>query len=143
VTPYLSPRQLQDLARTGPSSAPAIHDDSACATAPCERCAPLHCPGWESLPAGFDEASLRVLGTLREPQADPDHLVDPTWAEHHPQGTRIDSARAPIAPAFHPYNRCDLHACVGCGRLFLRYTEGGGYYVDPRIRAFDAGLLVV
>lgn len=130
MTPHLSLQQLRELAREAPAGAP------------CARCATLRCPGWESLPAGFDDAGLRLLGTLREPQADPDHLVDPTWAEHHPQGTRIDSATAPIAPAFHPYNRSDLHACAGCGRLFLRYTEGGGYYVDPRIRAFDAGLLV-
>jgi hypothetical protein len=33
-------------------------------------------------------------------------------------------------------------ACRACGKLFLRYTEAGGYYVDPRIREMNAALLV-
>ena len=48
---------------------------------------------------------------------------------------------APIAPAFHPCNRSDLHACKACGKLFLRYTEGGGYYVDARVRELDPDLI--
>jgi hypothetical protein len=31
---------------------------------------------------------------------------------------------------------------VACGRAFLRYTEYGGYYVEPRIRALDPALIV-
>ena len=108
----------------------------------CERCAELKCPGWESLPGGFDDRGLRVVGTLRAPPADPDHAEEPTWAEHHPQGTRTDSPRAPIALGYHPYNRSDLCACVGCGRLFLRYTETGGYYSDVRVREMDVDLLM-
>lgn len=102
----------------------------------CDDCAVLACPGWESLPAGFDGRRLRVLGTLR-PGDD-----EPTWAEHHPQGTRTDSPTAPIAPAFHPYNRSDVVACAGCGRAFLRYTEAGGYFSDLRLRELDPALVV-
>lgn len=102
----------------------------------CAACAELACPGWESLPAGYDGRQLRLLGTLR-PGED-----EPTWAEHHPAGTRIDSPAAPIAPAFHPYNRSDVVACGGCGRAFLRYTEAGGYFSDVRLRELDAALVV-
>jgi len=114
-------RQVAETARTRPG---------------CPDCAALVCPGWESLPGGFDERVLRPLGTLR------DGSDEPTWEEHHPQGTRTDSPRAPIALGFHPYNRCDVCACAACGRPFLRYTEFGGYYVDHRIRALDADLIV-
>lgn len=103
---------------------------------PCAQCAPLHCPGWETLPVGFDERRLRPLGTLRSPEP------EPTWEEHHPAGTRTWSPDAPISPRHHPCNRSDLAACTQCGRLFLRYTETGGYYVDHRIRAVDAALVV-
>lgn len=115
---------LRRLARHGP------------ATTDCAACAALACPGWESLPGGFDERALVLLGTLR------DGSDEPTWAEHHPQGTRTDSPQAPIAPRFHPYNRSDVVACAACGRPFLRYTEFGGYYEDRRIRALDADRIV-
>jgi hypothetical protein len=108
----------------------------------CPACQVLRAPGWASVPSDFDTGSLRPLGTLRAPPSSPDAVDEPTWAEHHPQGTRTDSASAPIAPAFHPYNRSDLVACRACGKLFLRYTEAGGYYVDPRIREMNAALLV-
>lgn len=103
----------------------------------CERCGSLVCPGWESLGGSFDRAALRRIGTLRHAHDD-----EPTLAEHHPAGTHGWSAEAPIAPAYFPYNRCDVWQCVGCARLFLRYTEYGGYYEDERIRAVDAALVV-
>ena len=102
----------------------------------CPVCAPLACPGWESMPASFDAASLHRVGTLRD-SAD----EDPTLQEHHPDGTHGWSANAPIAPAFFPYNRCDVWQCPACARAFLRYTEYGGYYLDARIRELDASLL--
>lgn len=121
--PLLSPEQLAAIAQ-------------AAAAAPgCAACAPLVCPGWESLPAGFDAAVLRPLGTLRRGED------EPSWDEYHPAGTRLWSADAPIAPRHHPYNRCDVAACSGCGRAFLRYTEYGGYYVDARIRELNPSLL--
>jgi hypothetical protein len=102
----------------------------------CGVCAALVCPGWESLPSYFDRAGLRPVATL---QPAPD--TEPTLREHHPGGTHGWSVDAPIAPAFFPYNRCEVWQCNGCGRLFLRYTEYGGYYQDERIRAVNAALV--
>jgi hypothetical protein len=108
----------------------------AAPTTGCPTCASLVCLGWETLPAGVDERLLRPVATLRGD--DP----EPTLQEYHPAGTRLWSPDAPIAPAYFPYNRCDVAACPGCGRLFLRYTEYGGYYVDQRVRELRAGLVV-
>lgn len=130
MSTFLSPARLREIAL------------EAGARPPCPACARLASPGWESLPAEFDLRALRPVGTLRVPAADPDHDDEPTWAEHHPDGTRTDSPRAPIAPAFHPYNRSEVWACTTCGKPYLRYTEFGGYYVDPRIRELDPTLLV-
>ena len=105
--------------------------------APCPACAALVCPGWEALPSTYDAGALRLAGTLRDPAID-----DPTLREHHPAGSNAWSADAPIAPAFFPYNRCEVWQCARCARPFLRYTEYGGYYVEQRIRALDARLLV-
>ena len=104
---------------------------------PCPRCVAISSPGWESVPGGFDRDALRPVGSLRDPADE-----DPTLTEHHPAGTSAWSPDAPIAPAFHPYNRCEVWACSGCKRLFLRYTEYGGYYVEERIRPVDATLVV-
>jgi hypothetical protein len=64
--------------------------------------------GLTSVPSDFDTGSLRLLGTLRAPPASPGDAEEPTWEEYHPQGTRTDSATAPIAAATFPYNRSDL-----------------------------------
>ena len=61
-------------------------------------------------------------------------LHEPTFEEHHPNGTRYDSPQAPVAVSYFPYNRCDLWRCKQCQRHLLRYTEFGGYYVDHRVR---------
>lgn len=123
--PFYSARELMALGRRG-QQAP-----------PCTHCGALACAGWESVPGGFDAAQLRCLGTLR-PAGD----EDPTLLEYHPQGTHAWSADAPIAPGWFPYNRCDVWACTTCGRPYLRYTEYGGYYTDPRIRALHPDLVV-
>lgn len=102
----------------------------------CVVCGPLCGGGWDSLPSTFDTEHLQRVGTLRR-----DGVEDPTLLEHHPRGTHGWSADAPIAPAFFPYNRCDVWVCRACARPFLRYTEYGGYYEDARIRALDAALL--
>lgn len=117
-----------DLARIADEGASAAH---------CDDCAALVCPGWESFPGGADEKALLARGTLRA-----DVYDEPTLAEYHPAGTRYESADAPIAPRFHPYNRCEVWQCRQCRRAFLRYTEYGGYYVDRRIRELKAALLV-
>ena len=102
----------------------------------CAVCAPLVCPGWESVPSTFDLGQLQPVGTLRGEDAE-----QATVVEHHPRGSHSWSADAPIAPAFFPYNRCELWTCKACARPFLRYTEYGGYYEDQRIRALDAALV--
>jgi hypothetical protein len=112
---------------------PALRDFAERHAVPgCPACAALRAPGWEALPGGFDAAALRKVATLRQPGVE-----DPTLEEHHPAGTGSWSPEAPIAPAFFPYNRCDVWQCRQCGRPFLRYTEYGGYYVEERIRELD------
>ncbi|HSV35431.1 MAG TPA: hypothetical protein VLI46_07730, partial [Ramlibacter sp.] len=88
-------------------------------------------------PGGFERGKLRRIGTLRREGDD-----DPTPQEYLPAGTSTWSANAPIAPAFAPYNRCEVWECVACARAFLRYTEYGGYYQEERIRELNADLVV-
>ena len=109
-------RRLPDLAATPPECA----------------CKSLVCAGWESMSVPPTEPLLRHLGTLRN--ADD---ADPTVEELHSDGSRYGSPNAPIAPAWFPYNRCEVWACSACGRGFLQYTEFGGYYVDHRLREVD------
>jgi hypothetical protein len=103
----------------------------------CPVCGGLRCKGWEALPGGFDASVLQRIGTLRDPQVD-----DPTVEEFHPAGTDAWSPDAPIAPAFHPFNKSDVWRCGTCARLFLRYTEYGGYYQEERIREVEPTLVV-
>ena len=96
------------------------------------------CAGWESVPdVRWPLAQMQLLATLRNP----DHH-EPTFEEFHPGGTRYESAQAPVAVAFYPYNRCDLWQCTRCQRHLLRYTEFGGYYIDHRARALHVALIV-
>jgi hypothetical protein len=106
------------------------------ATAPCSVCVALASAGWDSLSASVDRSVLERIGTLRRPDVD-----DPPVAEYHPAGTHAWSPDAPIAPAWFPYNRCDVWRCTACRRPFLRYTEYGGYYQDERIRVLDPALV--
>ena len=104
-------------------------------------CRELVAPGWESITGPITENPkqplLKKLGTLRDPD-----LAEPTVVEFHRDGSRYESAHAPIAPAWFPYNRCEVWACVHCGRGFLQYTEFGGYYVDHRLREVDPARVV-
>lgn len=104
----------------------------------CPHCAALACPGWESVPGGFDRDRLRAVGTLRQPGDE-----DPTLQEFHPEGTHGWSPDAPVATAYFPYNRCTVWQCTGCGRPFLRYTEYGGYYVEERVRELRPERVVI
>ncbi len=102
----------------------ATADTKAC------NCSLGACAGWESLAESrWPAAQMRPSATLRDADA-----YEPTYEEHHPQGTRYESADAPVAARFFPYNRCDIHQCSACQRHLLRYTEYGGYYVDHRVR---------
>ncbi len=110
--------------------------DPAATPAGC-ACACLKAPGWESVTAPLGAPLLQRLGTLRDPDE-----AEPTVQELHAQGSRYESPHAPIAPDWFPYNRCDVWACVACGRGFLQYTEFGGYYVDHRLREVDPARVV-
>ena len=101
-------------------------------------CALGACTAWESLAEyRWEAAQMSPVGTLRDPAID-----EPTLEEKHPQGTRYDSPDAPIAPAFFPYNQCEVWHCQRCNRHLLRYTEFGGYNVDPRVRELAAGKII-
>ncbi len=80
---------------------------------------------------------MQLVATLRDVEE-----YEPRFDEFHPQGTRYDSAEAPIALGFFPYNRCEVWRCAPCGRHVLRYTEFGGYNVDHRVRELDPAKIV-
>ncbi len=110
--------------------------EAAGVTQPC-ICTNTPLAGWTSLPLSLQGAQLAEVATLA-PSGDP----EPTYDEYHPAGTRYWSDNAPIAPRHFPYNRCNVSRCVSCGRLYLRYQEGGGYFIDQRLRALDPALIV-
>jgi hypothetical protein len=105
------------------------------AAEPCS-CTRTPLDGWQSQPLSLDETQLEEIGTLLQ-EDDP----EPTYSEYLPGKTTYWAADAPIAPRYFPYNRCGVWQCSTCGRLYLRYVEGGGYFVDRRIRAVNAELI--
>lgn len=108
--------------------------------APC-TCVVGLCQGWESMSNDrWPAPQMPVRGTLRRPLQAGE--TEPTFEEFHPDGTRYESPRAPIAPGHFPFNRCDVHVCTQCGSAVLRYIEFGGYYVDPRVRVVRPELIV-
>ena len=97
------------------------------------------CAGWTSLTEErWPADQMQAVATLRDPE-----LYEPTFEERHPSGTRYDSADAPVAVKFFPYNRCELWRCSQCQRQLLRYTEFGGYYVDHRVRELAPDLEIL
>lgn len=122
---YLNAEMLVELA----------HAAEARVTGPC-ACMKTPLDGWQSQPLSLDETQFEEIGTLL-----PQDYVEPTFSEYLPDKTSYWSADAPIAPRYFPYNRCAVWKCVLCGRLYLHYTEGGGYFVDRRIRAVKADLI--
>jgi|GEM_PF-105496 len=109
------------------------------------QCALGPCAGWESMTEDrWPGPQMTAVGSLRAALAEGENAAgsEPTFEEFHPQGTRYDSPLAPFAPKFFPCNRSDVFSCNRCQRLLLRYTEFGGYYVDHRVRALNADLLV-
>lgn len=93
--------------------------------------------GWTRVPASFPQEQMRAAGTLAG-----DPYDEPTYTEYHPHGTNYWSPDAPIALHYFPFNRCAVQQCGQCLRYCLNYVEAGGYYVEPRIRALDARLIV-
>lgn len=123
----LNAQELQQLAQAKPERC---------------TCALQACRGWESVSdERWPAAHMQLVGTLR--QAVPEDQTEPTFEEYHPHGTRYGSPDAPIALAFFPFNRCDVHHCSRCGCVALKYTEYGGYYIDPRVRLVDADQVVL
>ena len=109
------------------------------------QCALGPCAGWESMTEDrWPGPQMTAVGSLRAAPAEGEHAAgsEPTFEEFHPQGTRYDSPLAPCAPQFFPCNRSDVFSCNRCQRVLLRYTEFGGYYVDHRVRALNADLVV-
>ena len=99
------------------------------------------CRGWESVSDDrWPAEQMRLAGTLRPTL--PEGPIELTFEEFHPKGTRYEFPEAPIAPAYFPFNRCDVHACTRCGCAVLKYTEYGGYYVDHRVRLVDPDRVV-
>ena len=92
---------------------------------------------WQALPMTLQLDRFEQVGTLVD-----DPYDEPTFAEYHPQGTRYDSADAPIAPRYYPYNLSQVSRCQLCSRHYLRYNEAGGYFTELRIRALQPALLV-
>jgi hypothetical protein len=96
------------------------------------NCGATRWAAWASVPEHEWPAGLmQAVGSLR---AATDDTAEPTFEEHHPTGTRYDSADAPVSLPHFPFNRCEVFACRQCQRVVLRYTEFGGYYVDARAR---------
>ena len=101
------------------------------------QCALGTCASWESITEErWPAPQLEAVATLRDPD-----LYEPTFEEHHPAGTRYESADAPIALKFFPFNRCDVWHCKLCDKHLLRYTEFGGYYIDHRVRTLVPALI--
>lgn len=100
-------------------------------------CAIASFEAWERVPLSFPESQMHEVGTLADSVGE-----ELTFAEFHPSGTNYWSRNAPIAVQHFPYNRCSVWTCTKCGRCCLRYTEGGGYYVEQRIRELNPELIV-
>ena len=115
-----------------PQGASPLHEGIS----PCQ-CTLKKAMGWTSVSEGDWPEHFKAVATLRDPE-----VYEPSFEEHHPSGTHYDSEDAPIALGFFPTNRCTVHACTACDRFALRYTEFGGYYVDPRARLLNLQLVV-
>jgi len=64
---------------------------------PCQ-CSLQHCAGWESInDTAWPAAHMQHVATLRDPD-----VYEPTFEEQHPNGTRYESADAPVALKFFP-----------------------------------------
>ncbi|OWY27342.1 hypothetical protein [Herbaspirillum robiniae] len=127
---------MQDLPLADADDLRALARQSAAISVACS-CRSAESAGWISLPLSLQESQLADVATLvRDP------YDEPTFAEHHPDGTRYESADAPIAPRYYPYNRCNVARCTLCSRHYLRYMEAGGYFVDRRIRSLRDPALV-
>ncbi|NYE58917.1 hypothetical protein FHW58_000069 [Duganella sp. 1224] len=113
-------------------------EQSAAVTQAC-GCHDARLLAWRPLPPAspLEPGQFQEAGSLVE-----DPYDEPTFKEYHAAGTQLQSDDAPIAPRYYPANRSEVVRCVQCGRLYLRYTEGGGYFTEVRLRALRPELLV-
>ena len=111
-------------------------EQSAAVTQSCS-CNDAQAWAWQQMPLTLELDQFEEVGTLVENPYD-----EPTFKEYHPAGTRLQSDDAPIAPRYYPANLSQVLRCMKCSRLYLRYTEGGGYFTEVRIRALQPQLLV-
>jgi hypothetical protein len=102
----------------------------------CKFCDTFQCESWETLPSSFVDSEYAVVGHCRFEGS------ENIWEEYHPNKTTMWSNQAPIALRYYPYNRSDVIECSHCKRIYLRYTEFGGYYLDQRIRLVNPSLIV-
>jgi hypothetical protein len=109
---------------------------SAAVTQPCS-CNDAQALAWQQIPLTLELDQFEEVGTLVQ-----DPYGEPAFKEYHPAGTRLQSHDAPIAPRYYPANLSQVLRCVKCSRLYLRYTEGGGYFTEVRLRALRPQLLV-
>ncbi len=109
---------------------------SQAVTETCACCGHQQADGWQSQPLSLPEAQLRETGTLIEA-----HDEEATFSEYHP-AARDTGPRCADRTALLSLQPLPSEECTVCTRCFLRYTEGSGYFVDRRIRALDASLLV-
>jgi hypothetical protein len=126
MLPHLNAASLTEFARQAEAG---TLSECSCTRTPLD--------GWNTLPLSLDEGQLREVATLTHAEE-----AEPTFSEYLPNGIQYWAADAPIAPLYFPYNRCTVWTCVKCGRGYLRYLEGGGYFVDRRIRRLNAALIV-
>ncbi|MYM75895.1 hypothetical protein GTP56_27390 [Duganella sp. FT134W] len=111
-------------------------EQSAAVTQPC-NCNDAQALAWQQIPLTLELDQFEEVGSLVENAYD-----EPTFKEYHPAGTRLQSDDAPIAPRYYPANLSHVLRCVKCQRLYLRYTEAGGYFTELRLRALRPQLLV-
>lgn len=112
-----------------------LAETSAAVVTPC-TCHDAALLSWQAVPYSLALEQFEEVATLVE-----DPYAEPTFAEYHPNGTRYDSADAPIAPRYYPANLSQVLRCVKCNRHYLRYTEGGGYFTEQRMRALRPQVL--
>jgi hypothetical protein len=111
-------------------------EQSAAVTQACS-CHDAQALAWQQMPLTLELDQFEEVGTLVE-----NPYAEATFEEYHTAGTRLQSDDAPIAPRYYPANLSQVLSCMKCHRLYLRYTEGGGYFTEVRLRALRPQLLV-
>ena len=111
------------------STPEALRQLAAKAHAPCQ-CSLQHCDGWESInDTAWPAQQMTHVATLRDPD-----VHDPTFEEHHPNGTRYESADAPV--------KVKTLSMGAPGAVARRVTKGRGARFQPLSLGHRMGLNV-